>query len=65
MKDAEICVRTDEPDYFKLPEEEYNHSQGHFQVSPQFYCVTLSNYVDANLYHDMLTYSSLPEPGAS
>ena len=65
LKDAEICVCTQEPDYSNLQEEEYEWSKSVYgNVSevvpkdahePLGNYVTLSHYVDANLYHDMLT----------
>jgi len=65
MKDVMICIHTGEPNYSGLKEEEYNWSSTVYgDVSeilpkdapiPLGRYVTLSHYVDANLYHDMLT----------
>jgi len=65
MKDAAICIRIGEPDYSDLIEEEYDwKSTVNGDVSeilpkdapvPLGNFIMLSHYVDANLYHDMLT----------
>ena len=63
LKDAEICVCTEELDYSDIQEEEYKWSKSVYgNVSevvlkdapdPLGNYVTLSHYVNANLYHDM------------
>jgi len=68
-KDAAICIRTGEPDYLGLDEEQYDWTNTVYgDVSkilpkdapvPLGRYVTLSHYVDANLYHDMLTGRSV------
>ena len=69
MRHAAIRVRTDEPDFSALPDITYDWAQsvyGNFkEVIPED-CpkplgkhVTLSHYVDANLYHDMLSGRSV------
>ena len=65
MKHALICVRTEEPDYSEIPEQEYEWAHTvygnvkeilpHNAPEPLGNYVTLTHYVDANLYHDMLT----------
>ena len=69
LKDAEICVHTQEPDYSNVQEEEHEWAKSVYgDVSkiipkdvpePLGNYVTLSHYVDANLYHDMLTGHSV------
>jgi hypothetical protein len=69
MKDAAIRVRTDEPDYSSLPEQEFDWAQSVYgnvsellptdAPSPLGKYVTLTHYFDANLYHDMLTGRSV------
>jgi len=69
MKDAAICIRIGEPDYSDLIEEEYNWKSTVYgdisEILPKYApvplgnFVTLSHYVDANLYHDMLTGRSV------
>jgi len=68
-KDAMICVRTGEPDYSELDEEQYDWANTVYgdvsEILPKDAPVllgnyiTLSHYVDANLYHDMLTGRSV------
>jgi hypothetical protein len=69
LKDAMICVRTAEPDYSGLPNQEFDWAQMVYgDVSeilpkdappPLGKYVTLTHYFDANLYHDMLTGCSI------
>jgi len=69
MKDTTICIRTGEPDFLDLNEDEYdwvNTVYGHVsEILPKDAPVPLGNYVmlshymDANLYHDMLTDRSV------
>ena len=69
MKDAMIRVRTAEPDYSGLPDQAFDWAQTVYgDVSeilpkdappPLGKYVTLTHYVDANLYHDMLTGHSI------
>jgi len=68
-KDAAICIKVGEPDYSDLAEEEYDGASTIYgDVSeilpkdapvPLGNFVMLSHYVDANLYHDMLTGRSV------
>ena len=69
MKHAMIRIRTDEPDFSGLPEIVYDWARSVYgdvvEVIPSD-CpkalgkyVTLTHYVDANLYHDMLTGRSV------
>jgi len=65
MKDAAICIRVGKPDYSDLVEEEYDWTSTVYgDVSeilpkdapvPLGNFVMLSHYMDANLYHNMLT----------
>ena len=65
MQHAAIRVRTDEPDFSALPDITYDWSQSVYgnvkEVIPEDCLkplgkhVTLSHYVDANLYYDMLS----------
>jgi len=67
MKDDKIFVRMDEPDCSKLPKEEYDWAKTVYgdvneiipkdAPKPLGEYVTLSHYVDANLYHDMHSLS--------
>jgi hypothetical protein len=69
MKDAIIRVRTEEPDYSELPEQEFDWSHSVYgdvseiiptdAPTPLGKYVTLTHYYDANLYHDMLTGRSV------
>jgi hypothetical protein len=69
MKDAMICVHTAEPDYSGLPDQTLDWAQTVYgDVSkilpkdappPLGKYVTVTYYVDANLYHDMLTGRSI------
>ena len=69
MKDVEICVHTQEPDYSDVPEEEYDWAKSVYgDVSEHIpkdaperleKYVTLSHYINVNLYHDMLTGHSI------
>ena len=69
MRQAAIRVRTDEPNFSALPDITYDWAQSVYgnvkEVIPED-CpkplgkyVTLSHYVDANLYHDMLSGRSV------
>jgi hypothetical protein len=65
MKDAEICMRTQEPDYSDVQDEEYDWAKSVYgevsELIPKDVLellggyVTLMHYADANLYNDMLT----------
>ena len=65
MQHAAIRVQTDEPDFSALPDITYDWSQsvyGNVKETIPEDCpkplgkhVTLSHYVDADLYHDMLS----------
>ena len=65
MSDACIRIRTHEPDYSSIPVVEYDWATSvygeveeltpHDAPVPKGHCVTLTHYVDANLYHDCLT----------
>ena len=63
--DTAIRVRTDEPDFSALPDITYDWAQSVYgnvkEVIPKPLGkhVTLSHYVDANLYHDMLSGRSV------
>jgi hypothetical protein len=69
MKAAVIRVRTDEPDYSGLPEQDLDWATSVYgDVSellptdappPLGKFVTLTHYFDANLYHDMITGRSV------
>ena len=69
MKHATIRIRTGEPDYSDLPQQEYDWTYtvyGNVQEKipdklpePLGKPVTLTTYVDANLYHDMATGRSV------
>jgi hypothetical protein len=69
MKDAMIRVRTAEPDYSGLSDQAFDWTQTVYgNISeilpkdappPLGKYVTLTHYVDANLYHDMLTGRSV------
>ena len=69
MKDAMIRVRTAEPDYSGLPTQYFDWAQAVYgdvseilpkdAPAPLGKYVTLTHYVDANLYHDMLTGRSV------
>ena len=69
MRHAAIRVRTDEPDFAALLDITYNWAQLVYgnvkevipEDSPQLLGkhVTLSHYINANLYHDMLTGRSV------
>ena len=69
MQHAAIRVRTDEPDFSALPDITYDWAQSAYgnvkEVIPED-CpkplgkhITLLHYVDANLYHDMLSGCSV------
>ena len=69
MKHATIRVRTEEPDYSDIPDPDYDWSYSIYgnvkelkpsdAPEPLGKRVTLTTYVDANLYHDMLTGRSV------
>ena len=69
MKHATIRVRTEEPDYSDIPVPDHDWSYsiyGEVKESIPSDCpaplgkrVTITSYVDANLYHDMLTGRSV------
>ena len=69
MKHAMIRVRTEEPDYFDLPDFQYDWSKsiyGELQekkttdaLEPLGHFVTLTHYVDANVMHDIVTGKSV------
>ena len=69
FKHAVIRFRTDEPDYSGLPDQEFDWAHSVYgEVSedvpsdipaPLGRLVTLTHYVDANLYHDMITGRSV------
>ena len=69
MKNAVIRIRTDEPDLSAIPEPEYDwkysvYGEGSELIpdgvpEPLGKFVTLVHYVDANLFHDMLTGRSV------
>ena len=69
MKDACIRIRTDEPDYSDLPDQEYDWSYSVYgnveeaipEDAPDSLrrSATLTSYVDANLYHDHTTGRSV------
>ena len=63
MKHAVVRIRTSEPDYSDLPDQQFDWSYSVYgemteiipdDVPPPLgKCVTLTTYVDANLFHDM------------
>ena len=69
MRDAEIPIRTQEPDFSEVPDEEYDWCKAVYgdvhEVIPKDIpeplgrFVTMVHYVDANLYHCMLTGRSV------
>ena len=69
MKEAEICVRTQEPDYSEIEIKEYDWTTSVYgdvkelipkdAREPLGRHVTTTHYVDANLYHCMLTGRSV------
>jgi hypothetical protein len=69
MKEGVICIRTGEPDYSALPDQEFNWEQSVYgNVSemlptdapkPLGKYVTLTHYYDANLFHDIVTGHSV------
>jgi len=69
LKDAEICMRTGKTDYSNLHTEEYDWTKMVYgdvtgiipkdAPKPCGKYITLSHYVNANLYHDMLTGQSV------
>jgi hypothetical protein len=69
MKHAVIRIRTDEPDYSDLPDQEFDWTYSVYgnireeelpnAPEPLGKYVTLTHYVDANLFHDVLTGRSV------
>jgi hypothetical protein len=69
FRNAGIRIRTDEPDYSELPEQNFDWSNSVYgdvhellpkdAPEPLGKFVTLSHYVDANLMHDLLTGRSV------
>ena len=69
MKHAIIRIRTEEPDFSDIPDQEYDWARSVYgdvkELLPQNApeplgnFVTLSHYVDANLFHDLLTGRSV------
>ena len=69
MKHSAIRIRTDEPDYSELPDQEFDWSKTVYgepeeivpkdAPEPLGKYVTLTHYVDANLMHDMVTGRSV------
>jgi hypothetical protein len=69
MKHGYLRIRTDEPDYSDMPPMEYDWARSVYgQVeevipkdipTPRGKPVVMTSYVDANLYHDMLTGRSV------
>ena len=69
FKSAAIRVRTEEPDFAALPDQDFDWCQTVYGCvkedipkdipEPLGKPVTLASYVDANLYHDMLTGRSV------
>ena len=69
MKHATICFQTEEPDFSALPDQQFNWAYtvyGHVEEvlphdlpSPLGKFVTLTHYMDANLYHHMITGRSV------
>jgi hypothetical protein len=68
MKHATLRFRVHEPDYSDLPAKQYDWTSVYGEVSellpddapePLGKCVTLTHYVDANLFHDALTGCSV------
>ena len=69
FKDAMLRIRVDEPDYSDVPDPDYNwkftvygdcpEELPHNMPTPLGNFVTHTTYVDANLYHDMITGRSV------
>jgi hypothetical protein len=69
MKHAVICFRVEEPDYLDLPTQEYDWERSVYgnvtedipddAPEPLGKYITLTHYVDANLYHCTLTGRSV------
>ncbi len=69
MRHAAIHFCTEEPDFSALPDQQFNWAYmvyGHVEEvlphdmpTPLGKFVTLTHYVDANLYHDMITGRSV------
>ena len=69
MRDAVIRIRTEEPDYSGLPDQDFDWAYSvygavkeiipHDAPEPLGRYVTLTHYVDANLFHDMITGRSV------
>jgi len=68
-KHAAICFRTEEPDFSALPDQQFDWMYTvygqmeevlpHDMPTPLGKFVTLTHYVDANLYHDLITGRSV------
>jgi hypothetical protein len=69
MKDSVICIRTGEPDYSALPDQEFDWERSVYgNVSemlpsnapkPLSKYITLTHYYDANIFHDIVTGCSV------
>ena len=69
MRHATIRIRTMEPDYSDIPEQFYDWTTSVYgdvtellpldAPEPLGKCVPFTTYVDANLYHDMMTGRSV------
>jgi hypothetical protein len=69
MRYAIIRIRTEEPDYSALPEQDFNWAYSVYgnvreaeltdAPDPLGKYVTLTHYVDANLFHDIITGRSV------
>ena len=69
MRHATICIRTHEPDYSDIPDRMYDWANSIYgdvkevlpdnMPPPLGKPVVLTSYVDANLYHDMVTGRSV------
>ena len=69
MKDAVICVHTEEPDYSSLPDQDFDWAYSVYgdvkEILPQNApeplgrYVMLTHYVDTNLFHDMISSHSV------
>ena len=69
MKDAKIVIQTEEPEYSEIPVDEYDWSHSVYgdvkelttkdTPEPLGKFVTLLHYINANLFHDMITGHSI------
>jgi hypothetical protein len=69
MKDGVICIRTGEPDYSTLPDQEFDWERSVYGNVPEMLpsdvpkplgkYVTLTHYYNANLFHDIVTGCSV------